>query len=126
MSKSLFANDFVYIYKMKKLLFLTVCLLISGITKAQKVFSVEYASQADIKVFVADYESQADLSVFKVDYSSQAGKNDGKWFFVEYASQADKKIFFTAYASQADILIYFVEYSSQAKWRKKEKLHLFY
>ena len=95
-------------------------------SKSQKVYSVEYDSQADIKVFVVDYESQADLSVFKVEYSSQAGKNDGKWFFVEYASQADKKIFFTAYASQADVLIYFVEYSSQAKWRKKEKLHLFY
>jgi hypothetical protein len=45
---------------------------------------------------------------------------------VEYASQADKKIFFTEYSSQADVLIYFVEYSSQAKWRKKEKLYLFY
>ena len=56
---------------MKKLLFLTVCLLISGITKAQKVFSVEYASQADVLIFI-------------------------------------------------------VVYSSQAKWRKKEKLHLFY
>jgi len=66
------------------------------------------------------------LSVFKVDYSSQASKNNGKWFFVEYASQADKKIFFTEYSSQADVLIYFTEYGSQAKWRKKEKLYLFY
>ncbi len=57
----------------------------------QKVFSVEYESQSDVKVFVVDYESQADLLVYKVDYSSQAGKNDGKWFFVEYSSQADKK-----------------------------------
>ena len=44
---------------------------------AQKVFSVEYASQADIKVFVVEYESQADLSVFKVDYYSQSEKNNG-------------------------------------------------
>ena len=61
-----------------------------------------------------------------MDYSSQSGKNDGKWFFVEYASQADKKIFFTEYASQADVFIYFTEYASQAKWKKKEKMHLFY
>ena len=52
-------------------------------TKAQKVFSVEYASQADVKVFVADYESRADLVVYKVDYESRAGKNDAKWFFVD-------------------------------------------
>jgi len=34
---------------------------------AQKIFSVDYASQADIKVFVVDYQSQADLCVYKVD-----------------------------------------------------------
>jgi len=119
-------NDFVYIYKMKKLLFLTVCLLISGIIKAQKVYSVDYASQADVKVFVADYESRADLSVYKVDYESRAGQNDGNWFFVDYASQADKKIFFVDYASQADVIIYFADYSSRAGWKKKEKMHFFY
>ena len=109
MSKALLANDFVYIYKMKKLLFLTVCLLISGITNAQKVFSVEYASQADVKVFVADYESRADLSVFKVDYESRAGENDGNWFFVDYASRADKKIFFVSlpYEKDIDIICFF-------------------
>ena len=126
MSKSLLENDFIYIYTMKKLLFFTLFLFVLGTTKAQKVFSVEYASQADIKVFVVDYESQADLSVYKVDYASQTGKNNGKWFFVDYSSQADKKIFFTEYASQAEVLIYFVDYASQAKWRKKEKMHLFY
>jgi len=117
--------DFFYIYKVRFFLIIATIFIVTNVS-AQKVFSVEYASQADIKVFVVDYESQADLSVFKVDYSSQAGKNNGKWFFVEYVSQADKKIFFTEYASQADVLIYFVEYSSQAKWRKKEKLYLFY
>ena len=76
---------------MKFFLTITTFFIVTNIS-AQKVFSVEYESQADIKVFVVDYESQADLSVFKVDYSSQAGKNNGKWFFVEYASQADKKI----------------------------------
>ena len=36
--------------------------------QAQKIFSVQYESQADVKVFVVDYESQADLLVYKVDY----------------------------------------------------------
>ena len=63
-------------------LFLTIAIIfVTNHVLAQKVYSVEYASQADIKVFVVEYESQTDLSVFKVDYSSQAGKNDGKWFF---------------------------------------------
>ena len=79
-----------------------------------------------MKVFVSDYESRADLCVYKVDFSSQSGKNDGNWYFTEYASQADKKIYFTEYASQADILIYFVDYKSQARWKKKEKMYLFY
>ncbi len=39
-------------------------------TSAQKVFSVEYPSQADLKVFVVKYESQADLKVFKMKYES--------------------------------------------------------
>ena len=77
----------------KMILFLILVISYTTITKAQKVYSVEYASQADIKVFVTDYESRADLSVYKVDYSSQAGKNDGNWFFVDYASQADVKSF---------------------------------
>jgi hypothetical protein len=37
---------------------------------AQKVFSVDYSSQADLKVFVVKYESQADLNVYKVKYQS--------------------------------------------------------
>jgi hypothetical protein len=45
---------------------------------AQKVFSVEYANQADVKVFVVKYENQADLKVFKVKYENQAGENNGK------------------------------------------------
>lgn len=60
---------------------------------AQKIFSVEYESRADVKVFVVDYESRADLLVFKEDYVSQANGNEGHWHFVEYESRADKKIF---------------------------------
>ena len=118
-------NEFVYIYKIKKILFLTLCLLISSITKAQKVLSVEYASQSDVKVFVADYESRADLSVFKVDYESRAGENDGNWVLIDYESRVDKKIFFVDYASQADVIIFFTEYRSRVGWKKKEKYIFF-
>ena len=52
---------------------------------AQKVFTVDYASQADVKLFVVEYASQADLCVFKVDYASRAKGNEGQWFWVEYA-----------------------------------------
>ena len=50
---------------------------------AQKIFTVDYESQADVKVFVVKYESQADLKVFKVKYESQAGwkNNQKKHFF---------------------------------------------
>ena len=82
---------------MKKIVLLIFFSSFSFLSISQKVYSVEYASQADVKVFVADYESRADLCVYKVDYSSQAGKNDGNWYFVEYVSQADKKIYFTDY-----------------------------
>jgi hypothetical protein len=64
---------------------------------AQKVFSVEYPNQADVKVFVVKYENQADLKVFKVKYENQA-----------------------------DLKIFFVEYENQAGWRKKKKMHLMY
>ena len=42
---------------------------------SQKIFSVEYASQADIKVYVVDYKSEADLNVFKLNYFSQSKIN---------------------------------------------------
>ena len=119
-------NFQILIFNMKQLIFSILFSSFSLICFSQKVYSVEYASQADVKVFVADYESRADLCVYKVKYSSHAGKNDGNWFFVDYSSQSDKKIYFTEYASQADVIIYFVDYSSQAKWKKKEKMHLFY
>lgn len=108
-------------------LFLTAALVIAtSFAMAQKVYTVDYASQADVKVYVVDYESQCDLKVYKVDYSSQAGDNDGKWFFVDYSSQADKKVYFVDYESQADLKIYFVDYASQAGWKNSSKKHLMY
>jgi hypothetical protein len=67
-----------------------------GVNKlvAQKVFSVKYKSDADVKVFVVDYKSQADLIVYKTKYASNAKENKGLWFFTDYKSQADKKSFF--------------------------------
>ena len=64
--------------------------------------------------------------VFSVDYQSQAEGNEGKWFFVKYSNQADKKIYFVDYESQADLKIFFVKFQSQAGWSKKEKMQLMY
>ena len=64
--------------------------------------------------------------IFSVDYQSQAEGNDGEWFFVKYSSQADKKIYFVDYESQADLKIFFVKYQSQTGWKKKEKKQLMY
>ena len=56
-------------------------LLFINFSFAQKIYSVDYKSQSDIKVFVVGYESQADLNVFKVDYQSQA---KGSLRFISY------------------------------------------
>ena len=111
---------------MKVIQLLLILLCTSTVTFAQKVFSTDYASQADVKVFVVKYESQADLKVYKVKYESQAGENDGNWFFTKYSSQSQKKIYFVQYESQADVKVYFVAYESQAGWRNNAKKHFFY
>ena len=112
--------------RLNQYLLLFACLLFFKAASAQLVFSVNYASQADIKVFVVDYESQADLVVYKTKYRSEVSGNEGLWHFVEYASQSQKKIFFVKYASQADLLIFFTPNKSKAGWRKNEKKHLMY
>jgi hypothetical protein len=110
---------------MKHIATLLILFSLSNFSIAQKVYSVKYSSQADIKVYVVNYESQCDLKVYKVNYESQANSH-GKWFFVNYESQADKKIYFVDYESQADLKIYFVNYESQAGWKNKNKQHLLY
>jgi hypothetical protein len=102
---------------MKVILVAAFLLLTSGFIKAQKVFSVDYSNQADVKVFVVKYENQADLCVYKVEYSNQAEDNDGKWFFTDYENQSDKTIYFVNYENQADLNIFFVEYEDQAGWK---------
>ena len=113
---------------MKNLLpsiFITALVLLFSINTsfAQKVYTVKYESQADVKVFIVKYESQCDLKVYHVKYESQA-KKDGKWFNVKYESQADKKLFYVKYESQADLKIYYVDYESQAGWKNTSKSHL--
>lgn len=100
--------------------------MFANVAMGQKIYSVKYESQAQVKVFVVKYESQADLLVYKVAYESQAGQNDGKWFFVDYESRADKKIFFVDYESRADLKIFFVDYESRAGWKNNAKKHLMY
>ena len=73
---------------MKSLFFIS---LMPVFTFSQKIFTVNYVSQADIKVYVVDYVSQADLKVYKLSYVSQAKGNKGDWFFVKYNSQGMQK-----------------------------------
>ena len=75
-------------FSIRIFLLIVFSILYSNSVLSQKVFAVDYSSQADIKVFVAKYASQADLLVFKVDYPSQAKENKGKWFFVKYNSHS--------------------------------------
>lgn len=60
---------------MKHALTLIMGLLFSSYSFAQKVFSVEYENQADVKVFVVKYENQADLKIYFIEYVNQAGWN---------------------------------------------------
>ena len=54
---------------MKNLLILLFILPFTSYS--QKVYSVKYPNQSDIKVYVVEYENQCDLKVFKVDYPNQ-------------------------------------------------------
>lgn len=66
---------------MKNTFSILILLVFNFTVHAQKIFSVQYENQADVKIFVVDYANQADLKIYKVQYSNQAGKNDGSWFF---------------------------------------------
>ena len=114
-----------YIYSMFRCL-TSLFLIIPLYTLSQKMYSVGYANQSDLKAFVVEYENQCDLKVFKVDYPNQANGNKGHWYFVDYANQADKKIYFVEYSNQSDLKIYFVDYPNQSGWRDKSKQHLLY
>ena len=53
--------------------------LVPVISFSQKVYSVEYSNQSDLKVFVVEYENQCDF--YKVDFPNQAKRNKGRWYF---------------------------------------------
>lgn len=110
--------------QISKLYFLAI-IAFSFSAKAQKVYSAQYANQADVKVFITEYANIADLKVYRVDHSNQAGKNNGNWFFTDYENQAEKKIFFTQYENQADLKIFYVEYANQAGWNDDSKKKFF-
>ncbi len=80
---------------MKRFYFISIIVLFfAPMSFAQKIYSVEYQNQADVKVFVVDYENQADLKVYKVKYQNQADKNEGRRFFNDYSNQSDEKTHF--------------------------------
>ena len=111
---------------LKHLYILIIATFIGNIADAQVVYSVKYASDANVKVYVAQYKSDADLVVYKAQYKSDAGANNGVWYFADYQSDAKKKIFFVDYKSDADLVIFFSEYKSDAGWQNKSKQQLMY
>ena len=44
--------------------------------RAQKIYSTNYKSEADVKVYVTEYRSEADLIVYKTKYTSEATDNN--------------------------------------------------
>lgn len=82
---------------------------------AQKVYSVNYEYQADVKVYVVKNEYQAD-----------ARENKGIWYFTKYSYQADKKVYFTDYEYRADLKVYFTDQQYRAGWKNAQKRHLMY
>ncbi len=60
---------------MKQFFLISILLLTFNIAKAQKIHTVDYENQADVKVFVVEYESQCDLKVYKVEYESQVNSS---------------------------------------------------
>lgn len=111
--------------KLSVLIFVLALFLLPDL-QAQKVYSTDYKSEADVKVYVSRYKSEADLYVYKTTYKSEVRNNDGFWYFTDYKSEADKKIYFTSYKSEADIVVYFTDYKSEAGWRKSSKKHIMY
>jgi hypothetical protein len=64
---------------MKKIILSITLLICCYISKSQKLYSVNYESQADKKIYFVKYQSQADLKIYFVDYESQAKwKNNSK------------------------------------------------
>lgn len=66
---------------MKKRTFILLLFMLLGICglRAQKIYSTNYKSEADVKVYVTNYRSEADVKVYFTEYKSEAGwKNKSK------------------------------------------------
>ena len=74
---------------MIKFIFTSLVVLAPYLSYSQKVYSVDYSNQSDVKVYVVEYENQCDLKVFKVDYPNQVDGNKGLLYFVDYPNQSD-------------------------------------
>lgn len=112
---------------MKKIIALfSFCVLLTGFSQAQSIYSVDAEYKADITVYVVDAEYKADLSVFRVDAEYKADGNKGLWFFTDAEYKADRTIYFVDAEYKADLLIYFVDGAYKAEWEDKSKMHLMY
>lgn len=87
---------------------------ISSFANGQKVFTVDYPSQADAVLYVTKYKSEADILIYKVSYTSQVNPEIGLWLDVKNQSESDWKIFWAKYKNQSSCVVYFVPYRSQA------------
>jgi hypothetical protein len=57
--------------------YIIILILISSISvHAQKVFTVQYANQADQKIFFTIYANRADMKIYFVKYRNQTGWNN--------------------------------------------------
>lgn len=113
------------IFKMKALI-LSILMMATAFTFAQKVYSTDSRYDADIKVYVVDSRYDADLIVYKCDSRYDATGNKGLWFFVDSRYDADKKIYFVDSRYDADLLIFFCDSRYDAQWRTSSKQHLLY
>ena len=73
-----------------------------GEVKAQTMYEVKHASQADIRYY-------------PVEYRSQANERRNHWYWTDYPSQARYKVYWVRYRSQADRTVYEVQYPSQTR-----------
>lgn len=123
----------IIMYKILRLLYvISIAVLASfvgtGYISAQKIFSVNHESQADVKVYVINAEYKADLVVFKTDkeYKAKKEENKGIWFITDKKYRADKKAFFVDREYQADLKIFVTDKEYRGGWRKNYKKPLMY
>ena len=78
---------------MKKFALLIFLFAFVGNLQAQKIFAVDYASQAEVKVFVVKYESQADLKYLKLNTKVRQAITTGNGFLLPMLLKQKRKSF---------------------------------